>query len=89
MPEKTFIQRLSLYLKSGRDLVIDFKTEDQKTLNPQIEILNKALGDPASQEKVVVFQGERLVQVRIREIAALEVLSLVLTPAKGKNPADK
>lgn len=89
MAGKTFIQRLSLYLKSGRDLVIDFKTEDQKTLNPQIEILNKALGDPASQEKVVVFQGERLVQVRIKDIAAFEVLSLVLTPAKGKSEADK
>lgn len=89
MAGKTFIQRLSLYLKSGRDLVIDFKTEDQKTLNPQIEILNKALGDPASQEKVVVFRGERLVQVRIKDIAAFEVLSLVLTPAKGKSEADK
>lgn len=89
MSEKIFIQRLALYLKSGTNLVIDFKTNCQ-----QIEDLKKALDkreseEPAEEPKdkaleskkdFIEFKGQREVHVRIEEIAAFEVLSLVLTP---------
>ena len=41
MPEKIYIQRLALYLKSGTNLVIDFKVDDPGTTCQQIEDLKK------------------------------------------------
>lgn len=43
MPEKIFIQRLALYLKSGTNLVIDFGVLDPGIPCPQIESLKKPL----------------------------------------------
>lgn len=94
MPEKIFIQRLALYLKSGTNLVIDFKVDDPGANCQQIEDLKKALDKPESEEpaeepkdkalesrkEFIEFKGQREVHVRIEEIAAFEVLSLVLTP---------
>lgn len=76
------IQRLALYLKSGQTIVVDFGTEDQKQLNPQIKTLSENLANPESQDKVMVFQGQRLIVIRFSEIAGYEVLPLVLTPKK-------
>lgn len=94
MSEKIFIQRLALYLKSGTNLVIDFKVDDPGNNCQQIEDLKKALDkreseEPAEEPKdkaleskkdFIEFKGQREVHVRIEEIAAFEVLSLVLTP---------
>ena len=94
MSEKIFIQRLALYLKSGTNLVIDFKVDDPGTNCQQIEDLKKALDkreseEPAEEPKdkaleskkdFIEFKGQREAHVRIEEIAAFEVLSLVLTP---------
>lgn len=94
MSEKIYIQRLALYLKSGTNLVIDFKVDDPGTTCQQIEDLKKALDKPESEEpaeelkdkaleskkEFIEFKGQREVHVRIEEIAAFEVLSLVLTP---------
>lgn len=94
MAEKIFIQRLALYLKSGTNLVIDFGVLDPGIPCPQIESLKKALDKPESEEpaeelkdkaleskkEFIEFKGQREVHVRIEEIAAFEVLSLVLTP---------
>lgn len=94
MPEKIFIQRLALYLKSGTNLVIDFKVDDPGINCQQIEALKKALDKPESEEtteeikekalepgkEFIEFKGQREVHVRIKEIAAFEVIPLVLTP---------
>lgn len=94
MPEKIFIQRLALYLKSGTNLVIDFGVLGPGIPCPQIESLKKALDKPESEEtteeikekalepsnEFIEFKGQREVHVRINEIAAFEVIPLVLTP---------
>ncbi len=96
MPEKIFIQRLALYLKSGTNLVIDFKVDDPGSTCQQIEALKKVLDKPETEEtaeepkeealesnnEFIEFKGQREVHVRIEEIAAFEVLSLVLTPTQ-------
>lgn len=94
MSEKIYVQRLALYLKSGTNLVIDFKVVNPAITCPQIEDLKKALEKPESEDtaeepkdkalesnkEFIEFKGQREVHVRIEEIAAFEVLSLVLTP---------
>lgn len=94
MAEKIFIQRLALYLKSGTNLVIDFKVDDLGITCQQIEALKKLFEKPQSEgtseeikekalesdKEFIEFKGQREVHVRIEEIAAFEVLSLVLTP---------
>lgn len=94
MPEKIFIQRLALYLKSSTNLVIDFKVDDPGSTCQQIEALKKLFEKPQSEgmseenkekalesdKEFIEFKGQREVHVRIEEIAAFEVLSLVLTP---------
>lgn len=96
MPEKIFIQRLALYLKSGTNLVIDFKVDDPGSTCQQIETLKKLFEKPQSEgtseenkekalesdKEFIEFKGQREVHVRIEEIAAFEVLSLVLTPTQ-------
>ena len=82
MSEKIFIQRLALYLKSGTNLVIDFKVlkkalDKRESEEPAEEPKDKAL---ESKKDFIEFKGQREVHVRIEEIAAFEVLSLVLTP---------
>lgn len=95
MQEKIFILRLALYLRSGTNLVIDFGVLDPGIPCPQIESLKKALDKPESEEtteeikekapleagkEFIEFKGQREVHVRIKEIAAFEVIPLVLTP---------
>lgn len=85
MPQK-HLQRLAIFLKSGQNISIDFNVPEQNKLNRQIEMFVKALGQPEEQQKVIVFEGQRFVGVRIAEVAAYEVLPLVLTPkAESQN----
>ena len=78
MEQKNF-QRLTVYLKGGQILNVDFNATGANKLNPQIELLIKSIGEPKAQEKVIVFEGQRLIGIRVSEVAAYEVLPLVLT----------
>lgn len=88
MADKQHIQRLTIALKSGRIFVIDFAAQENGILNPQIQQFINLVGDPDNQDKAFVFQGQRVVGVRIGEAAAFEVNFLVLTPKEeGKEQA--
>lgn len=73
------LQRLTITLKSGSHLVVDFGTEEASKINPQIETLVQNLGNPEAQDKVISFSGQRLIVVRICDISAVEMVSLNLT----------
>lgn len=109
MQEKKYFHRLFLYLKSGTNLVIDFKADNPASLNPQIEALKKAFGKPVLNKQedkdqskvlesvfewnesplVIEFKGLRNIHVCVHEIAAFEVVLLVVTPTeKEKAPAE-
>ena len=82
MAEAIHIQRVTLYLKNGTNLIVDLKAEDPQKVDPQITALGKVLADPEAQEKVFMFQGQRGFWIRIKEIVAFDAVSLILTPAE-------
>ena len=83
MAEAIHIQRVTIHLKNGTNLVIDLKAEESQQINPQIAAFQGVLADPEFQEKVFTFQGIRGVSwVRIKEVVAFDALPLVFTPAE-------
>ena len=74
--EKVF-QRLNVYLKGGQVVSIAFNTEKPETLNPQIEDFLKALGDPAKKESNYLFQGARVAVIRLSDVSAADVVSMI------------
>ncbi len=79
-------QRLTIYLKGGQTISVDFKIEEATKLNVQIDSFIKALGDPAQKEKNFLFQGARVVLVRVSDVSAIDVVSMTL---KEKETAEK
>lgn len=77
MEQNTF-QRLNIYLKGGQTVSIDFKAEQASKLNAQIESFIKALGDEAQKDKNFLFQGARVVLVRLSDVSGLDVVSVIL-----------
>ena len=78
MSEKQeFFQNLNIYLKGGQTLQVPFKSEKADTLNPQIEAFLKSMGNPDKRETNFLFQGARVVLVRLADVSAFDVVSLV------------
>jgi hypothetical protein len=73
-----FFQRLSIFLKGGQTIVVDFKAAEPSKLNPQIESFIQAMGDPEKKDKNFLFQGARVVLVRLPDVSGIDVVSLVL-----------
>lgn len=82
MAQQEFIQQLTLSLRGGQTLVIPFHAESPTKLNPQIDDFFKALADQTKKEGVYVFQGSRVVVVRIADVSAAEVVSLIRKSAE-------
>lgn len=76
MPQQ-YIQQLTVYLKGGQTVVVPFNAEKAEVLNPQIEAFVKALGDASKKEGNFLFQGARVVLLRLSEVAGVDVVSLV------------
>lgn len=72
-----FIQQMTVYLKGGQTVVIPFGTEKAEVLNAQIEAFMKALGDKDKKDGNFLFQGARVVLLRLSEVAGVDVVSLV------------
>ena len=49
-------------------------------LNPQIVAFLKSLGDKEKQEGNFLFQGARIVVVRLADVSVVEVVSLIAQP---------
>ncbi len=73
-----YFQRLSIFLKGGQTITVDFQTQDPAKVNPQIEAFLQAMGDPEKKEKNFLFQGARVVLVRISDVSGADVISLIL-----------
>ncbi len=76
MAEK-FIHRLTVHLKGGQSVEVMFNAEKVDVLNPQIEAFIKALGEKDKAEGNFLFQGARVVLVRLADVSACEVVSLI------------
>lgn len=72
-----FIQQMTIYLKGGQTVVVPFNAEKAEVLNPQIEAFMKALGEKDKKEGNFLFQGARVVLVRLSEVAGVDIVSLV------------
>lgn len=79
MAEK-IIQQLTVQLKGGQSVVVNFNAEKAETLNVQIEAFLKALGDPAKKDSNFLFQGARVVMIRLSDVSAAEVVSMIQKP---------
>ena len=77
----TIIQELKVLLRGGQTVTVAFNAEKADVLNPQIESFLKALGDKDKQAGNFLFQGARVVLIRLADVSAAEVVSLV---AKNK-----
>ena len=75
------IQNLKVQLRGGQTVTVTFNAEKADVLNPQVESFLKALGDKDKQAGNFLFQGARVVLIRLADVSAAEVVSLV---AKNK-----
>ncbi len=75
------IQKLKVQLRGGQTVTVTFNAEKADVLNPQVESFLKALGDKDKQAGNFLFQGARVVLIRLADVSAAEVVSLV---AKNK-----
>lgn len=78
--QEQIVQDLKIHLRGGQSVDVNFKAEKADVLNPQIEAFLKALGDKEKREGNFLFQGARVVLVRLVDISAAEVVSLIAKP---------
>ena len=79
--QEQIVQGLKIHLRGGQSVDVNFKAEKADVLNPQIEAFLKTLGDKEKREGNFLFQGARVVLVRLVDVSAAEVVSLI---AKAK-----
>ena len=82
------IQQLTVFLEGGQNIVIPFNAEKPEILNPQIETFLKALSE--KDKKDGNFQGARVVLIRLKDVSACDVVSLIRkeeAPAKATKAA--
>lgn len=78
--QEQIVQDLKIHLRGGQTVDVNFKAEKADVLNPQIEAFLKALGDKEKQEGNFLFQGARVVLVRLADVSTAEVVSLIAKP---------
>lgn len=78
--QEQIVQDLKIQLRGGQTVDVNFKAEKADVLNPQIEAFLKALGDKEKREGNFLFQGARVVLVRLADVSAAEVMSLIAKP---------
>lgn len=78
--QEQIVQDLKIHLRGGQSVDVNFKAEKADVLNPQIEAFLKALGDKEKREGNFLFQGARVVLVRLADVSAAEVVSLIAKP---------
>lgn len=84
-----FFQKLSVYLKGGQTLVIPFKAAKADSLNPQIETFLKLMGEPEKRDSNFVFQGARVVCLRLADVSAFDVVSFVRKEEEASEVGEK
>ncbi|HBC70101.1 MAG TPA: hypothetical protein DCZ56_07140 [Sutterella sp.] len=83
------IQQLTIHLKGGQTINVQFNAEKAEALNPQIDSFLHFLGQKDKQDNNFLFQGARVVLVRLCEVAAAEVVSMIREDAEqAKAPAE-
>ena len=78
--QEQIVQDLKIHLRGGQSVDVNFKAEKADVLNPQIEAFLKALGDKEKREGNFLFQGARVVLVRLADVSAAEVMSFIAKP---------
>ena len=74
------VQDLKVQLRGGQTVDVTFNAEKAEVLNPQIEAFLKALGDKEKKDGNFLFQGARVVLIRLSDVSAAEVVSLIAKP---------
>lgn len=72
------IQTLKICLRGGQVVEIPFHAEKSNELNPQIKDFIKAYGDENKKDGKFLFQGQRMVIVRLADVSSADIVSLVM-----------
>lgn len=81
------IQSLKISLKGGQTVEINVQAPQPDHLTPQIDAFLKMLADPAQKDGHFIFRGARIVYVRLADVSAADVVSLVRKEAE-EQPAE-
>lgn len=63
---------MNVYLKGGQTVTVDLKVEKPDELNTQIDDFFKVLGDKSKQEGNYLFQGVRIIMIRLADVSAAD-----------------
>ena len=74
------IKTLKICLRGGQVIEIPFRAEKGDELNPQIRDFIKAYGDEKKKDSKFIFQGQRMVIVRLADVSSADIVSLVMKP---------
>lgn len=77
------IQTLKICLRGGQIIEIPFQAGKANELNPQIKDFIKALGDESKKDGQFLFQGQRMVLVRLADVSSADIVSLVMKPKEA------
>lgn len=77
MTDPQFLQQLTIELKGGQTIHVPFNIEKPGAINPQIDAFIKAVGDPSKRDFSFVFKGAQVVLVRLEDVSAVQIVSLV------------
>lgn len=80
------VQTLKICLRGGQIIEIPFQAGKANELNPQIKDFIKALGDESKKDGKFLFQGQRMVLVRLADVSSADIMSLIV---KDKEEADE
>ena len=79
------VQQLTIVFRGGHTENVQFGTQSPDELNPQVEDFLRACADPAQKNKSFLFQGARIIFVRLEEVAGASVMSFIANPdTEGK-----
>ena len=82
------IQTLKICLRGGQIIEIPFQAGKVNELNPQIQEFIKALGDETKKDGKFLFQGQRMVLVRLSDVSSADIMSLIVKPKADANTAE-
>lgn len=81
-------QKLSIILKSGQTITVIVEVDQAAEVHPQIQAFVELLGSKRLKEKIFMFQGNRVVVVRLSEVAAVDLVGFT-QESEEQLPTDK
>lgn len=83
------IQQLKVYLRGGQTMTINFNAQKAEVLNTQIDDFLKTMGDKEKAQGLYLFQGAQVALIRLADVSACDVVSLIAKEPEKKEASAK